>query len=108
LSPDPDAADRAPGPPPGRPVREPSLVDAVVPLLTLAVLIGGALLLFGLDALDGPIQVALVLCAMVAALEAAARVGVAPGSLTILGADGAITLVATSELRARGGGVTAT
>jgi Na+:H+ antiporter, NhaC family len=32
------------------------------------VLIGGSLALFGLDALDGPIQVALVLCAMVAAL----------------------------------------
>ena len=50
------------------PVREPSLVDAIVPLLTLAVLIGGALALFGLDALDGPIQVALVICAMVTAL----------------------------------------
>jgi len=34
------------------------------------VLIGGSLALFGLDALDGPIQVALVLCAMVAALVA--------------------------------------
>ena len=33
-------------------------------------LIGGSLALFGLDALDGPIQVALVLCAMVAALVA--------------------------------------
>jgi Na+/H+ antiporter NhaC len=34
------------------------------------VLIGGALVLFGLAALDGPIQVALVLCSMVAALIA--------------------------------------
>jgi NhaC family Na+:H+ antiporter len=49
-------------------VREPSLADAVIPLVTLVVLIGGSLALFGLDALDGPIQVALVLCAMVAAL----------------------------------------
>jgi NhaC family Na+:H+ antiporter len=32
--------------------------------------IGGSLLLFGLDALDGPIQVALILCSMVAALVA--------------------------------------
>jgi Na+:H+ antiporter, NhaC family len=48
----------------------PSLVDSVLPLVTLAVLIGGSLALFGLDALDGPIQVALVLCAMVAALIA--------------------------------------
>lgn len=49
-------------------VREPSLFDAILPLVTLVVLIGGSLLLFGLDALDGPIQVALVLCALVAAL----------------------------------------
>ena len=53
-----------------RPVRDPSLVDAVIPLVTLAVLIGGSLVLFGLDALDGPIQVALLLCAMVGALIA--------------------------------------
>jgi NhaC family Na+:H+ antiporter len=46
------------------------LVDAIIPLVTLAVLIGGSIALFGLDALDGPIQVALVLCAMVAALVA--------------------------------------
>jgi NhaC family Na+:H+ antiporter len=58
------------GPRNGEPTREPSLVDALVPLITLAVLIGGALVLFGLDALDGPIQVALVVCAMVAGLIA--------------------------------------
>jgi NhaC family Na+:H+ antiporter len=55
----------------GRPgVRAPSLVDALIPIGTLIVLIGGSLLLFGLDALDGPIQVALILCSMVAALVA--------------------------------------
>jgi NhaC family Na+:H+ antiporter len=53
-----------------RPVRDPSLVDAVIPLVALAVLIAGSLALFGLDALDGPIQVALLMCAMVAALIA--------------------------------------
>lgn len=53
-----------------RPVREPSLLDAVIPLIALVVLIGGSLLLFGLDALDGPIQVALILCCMVVALLA--------------------------------------
>jgi NhaC family Na+:H+ antiporter len=47
-------------------VREPSLADAIIPLVALAVLIGGSLALFGLDALDGPIQVALVVCTMVA------------------------------------------
>lgn len=50
--------------------REPSLLDAIVPLITLAVLIAGSLMLFGLAALDGPIQVALVMCAAVAALVA--------------------------------------
>ena len=49
-------------------VREPSVVDAIIPLVTLAVLIAGSLLLFGLDALDGPIQVALMMCALTAAL----------------------------------------
>ncbi|MEU4768788.1 Na+/H+ antiporter NhaC [Actinosynnema sp. NPDC023794] len=51
-----------------RHVRAPSLVDATVPLVALVALIGGSLALFGLGALDGPIQVALVLCAMVATL----------------------------------------
>ncbi|TWF82162.1 hypothetical protein FHX44_118107 [Pseudonocardia hierapolitana] len=41
-------------------VRDPSVVDAVIPVVTLVVLIGGSLALFGLDALDGPLQLALV------------------------------------------------
>ncbi|MGQ4388009.1 Na+/H+ antiporter NhaC [Streptomyces sp. SAS_270] len=53
-----------------RPAHEPSLADAVLPMVVLAVLVAGSLALFGLDALDGPIQVALVLCAMAAALVA--------------------------------------
>ena len=53
-----------------RPLREPSLADALVPLAVLAVLIAGSLALFGLDALDGPIQVALLLCCATAALIA--------------------------------------
>lgn len=51
-----------------RAIRDPSVLDALIPLITLAVLIATSLALFGLDALDGPIQVALVLCALVAAL----------------------------------------
>ncbi|MEV6107037.1 Na+/H+ antiporter NhaC family protein [Streptomyces sp. NPDC051940] len=54
----------------GREIREPSLWDAILPMVVLAVLVAGSLALFGLDALDGPIQVALVLCAMAAALVA--------------------------------------
>jgi NhaC family Na+:H+ antiporter len=50
--------------------REPSLLDAAIPMVALVVLIGGSLLLFGLDALDGPIQVALFLCCGVAVLVA--------------------------------------
>ncbi|MFD4181393.1 Na+/H+ antiporter NhaC [Rhodococcus sp. NPDC058514] len=53
-----------------RRIREPSLLDAIVPLAALAVLIGGSLALFGLDALDGPLQAAMVVCAMIAALIA--------------------------------------
>jgi NhaC family Na+:H+ antiporter len=49
-------------------VREPSLVDAIVPLVVLVVMIGGAILLFGLDALDGPIPAALIICVMAVAL----------------------------------------
>jgi Na+:H+ antiporter, NhaC family len=48
--------------------RQPSVLDAIVPIVALVVLIAGSLALFGLDALDGPIQVALVMSAMVAAL----------------------------------------
>ena len=51
-------------------VRSPSLADALIPLVALALLIASSLALFGLDALDGPTQVALVLCCAVAALIA--------------------------------------
>lgn len=50
--------------------RAPTLADALIPLAALAILIAGSLALFGLDALDGPIQVALLLCCGVAALVA--------------------------------------
>ncbi|GFG52154.1 Na+/H+ antiporter NhaC [Mycolicibacterium agri] len=49
-------------------VRQPSLSDALIPLCALALLIAASLGLFGLDALDGPVQVALILCCAVAAL----------------------------------------
>jgi NhaC family Na+:H+ antiporter len=57
-------------PPETQAVRPPSLNDAIVPLVALAVLIGTSVALFGLEALDGPVQVALVLCCAVAALIA--------------------------------------
>ena len=48
--------------------RSPSVLDAVIPLVVLALLIAASLSLFGLAALDGPIQVALVLCCAMAGL----------------------------------------
>jgi NhaC family Na+:H+ antiporter len=53
-----------------RAIRPPSLWDAVIPLVVLTGLLSGSLVLFGLDALDGPIQTALVLCVLVAGLIA--------------------------------------
>jgi NhaC family Na+:H+ antiporter len=47
-----------------RPIRPPSYLDAIAPLVLLMVLIAGALFLYGLDALGGPIPAALVVCAM--------------------------------------------
>src|SRR5262245_7998425 len=44
---------------------EPTYADALVPLGTLIVLIATSVYLFGLGALDGPVQVALVVAAMV-------------------------------------------
>lgn len=49
-------------------VRPASLADAIIPLVALVVLIAASLALYGLDALDGPVQVALILSCMVAAL----------------------------------------
>jgi Na+:H+ antiporter, NhaC family len=51
-----------------RPPRDPSLFDSLVPLVALAASIAGSLVLFGLDALDGAVQVALIVCCMIVAL----------------------------------------
>jgi Na+:H+ antiporter, NhaC family len=53
-----------------RTIRPPSLADAIIPLAALIGLVGAALALFGLDALDGPVQVALILSTMIVALIA--------------------------------------
>jgi Na+:H+ antiporter, NhaC family len=54
-------------PNPAHPIKEPSFLDALVPLFVLAGLIAGAVALFGLSATEGPLQVALILSAMVTA-----------------------------------------
>jgi NhaC family Na+:H+ antiporter len=48
--------------------KEPSYADAIIPLVTLTALIGGSVYLFGSDAVEGPMQVALLLSSLVAAL----------------------------------------
>lgn len=47
--------------------RPPSYLDATAPLVLMAVLVAGAIALFGLDATAGPMQVAMMLTAMVTA-----------------------------------------
>jgi NhaC family Na+:H+ antiporter len=67
-------------------VRQPTLIDATIPLIALAVSIGSSIALFGLGALDGPIQVALVLPSRVFRVEFEWR-GLAPQNLSRLAAD---------------------
>jgi NhaC family Na+:H+ antiporter len=63
-----DAAD--PTPTPRRPIREPSLLDALIPVVALIGLIALTVALFGTDATSGPLQVALLTAAVVAAVVA--------------------------------------
>ncbi|WP_421121734.1 Na+/H+ antiporter NhaC family protein [Aquihabitans daechungensis] len=51
-------------------IRPPSLLDALIPLVTLVVLLGLTISLFGTAATDGPLQVALMATALVAGLVA--------------------------------------
>ena len=48
--------------------RAPSLLDALIPVVVLVVFLGAAVYLYGGDAIAGPVQVALILCAMLAGL----------------------------------------
>jgi NhaC family Na+:H+ antiporter len=56
-------------PPPGSP-RPPSLADALAPIVVLIVLLALTIALFGVDATNGPLQVALLLSAAFASLIA--------------------------------------
>lgn len=57
-----------PQPPSQRTIKEPSLIDVLIPIAVLISSIAGAVYLFGLDAIGGPVQVALLVSTMVAAL----------------------------------------
>jgi NhaC family Na+:H+ antiporter len=50
--------------------RAPSLLDAVLPVVVLIVLLATTIILFGIDATNGPLQVALFLSAAFASLIA--------------------------------------
>ena len=51
-------------------VRQPSLVDALIPLVFMIVLLTWSIVLFGIDAATGPLQVALFMSAVVGAVVA--------------------------------------
>ncbi len=51
-------------------VRPPSLVDALIPLLFMIGMLAASIVMFGIDAAEGPLQVALMLSAVVAAVVA--------------------------------------
>ena len=51
-----------------RVIKLPSMVDALIPIVALIVLLGGAIVLYGDDATGGPTQVALMLSMMIAGL----------------------------------------
>lgn len=51
-----------------RAIRPPSYFDAIAPLVVLAVLVTGAVYLFGLKAMDGALQVAIIISGMVVAM----------------------------------------
>ena len=53
-----------------KPIRSPSLVDALIPLLFMIVMLTWSVVLFGIDAAAGPLQVALLMSAVVGALVA--------------------------------------
>jgi len=56
--------------PPGRRPRPPSLLDAVAPVVVLIGLLALTIAFFGIDATNGPLQVALLLSAAFASLIA--------------------------------------
>jgi Na+:H+ antiporter, NhaC family len=62
-------AEQPPGPT-RRPPRPPSLLDAVLPIVVLIVLLALTIAFFGIDATNGPLQVALLLSAAFASLIA--------------------------------------
>ena len=55
---------------PEKPIRPPSLLDALIPLVFMIIMLTWSIVLFGIDAATGPLQVALLLSAVVAGVVA--------------------------------------
>ena len=53
---------------PKKQIRPPTIVDALIPIVALIILLGGAVFLYGDEATSGPTQVALILCTIIAGL----------------------------------------
>ena len=51
-------------------IREPSLLDALIPLVFMIIMLTWSVILFGIDAAAGPLQVALLMSAVVAGVVA--------------------------------------
>jgi len=51
-------------------IREPSLLDALIPLIFMIVMLALSIVIYGLDASLGPLQVSLLMSAVVAAVVA--------------------------------------
>jgi NhaC family Na+:H+ antiporter len=51
-------------------IRQPSLLDALIPLVFMIIMLTWSIVLFGIDAATGPLQVALLLSAVVAGVVA--------------------------------------
>jgi hypothetical protein len=51
-----------------REIKPPTLLDALIPILALIIFLGGAIFLYGDEAISGPTQVALILCTVIAGL----------------------------------------
>jgi NhaC family Na+:H+ antiporter len=56
-------------------IRPPSYLEALIPIVTLIILLASAIYLYGVDDTSGPIQVALMLSMMVAPQERAHQAG---------------------------------
>jgi NhaC family Na+:H+ antiporter len=49
-------------------IKPPSFFDALIPILALVIMLGTTIFLYGTDSTSGPVQVALILCMMIAGL----------------------------------------